>query len=343
MIIRVLREEEKNAYNAVVEHPLQSWEWGIFRKRTGVDVERIGFFNQGKLVRGIQVTFHKIPKLNKTVGYVPKSYMPDAEQIDVLKQLAKKHNAVAIKIEPNVAKPIDSPSGHDVIQKFLLDNGAVPGRPLFTKHTFQIDLSRSEKELFGNLDSKTRYNVRLASKKGVQIFENTTKEGMESYIEILGETTNRQGFYAHSPDYFRTMWESVGNSGMMRIFSAVYEEQVIVSWIVFVFNGVLYYPYGASLSAHRDVMASNLMMWEMIRFGKSQGCHTFDLWGSLGKDPDKKHPWYGFHRFKKGYGGQLIEFLGTYDIVTNPLYYKLYRFGDFLRWKVLRIKAKFGR
>lgn len=343
MIIRALREEERHAYNAVVEHPLQSWEWGVFRKRTGVVTDRVGFFDNGKLVKGVQVTFHTIPKLNKTIGYLPKSYMPDEEQLSVLKQLAEKHDAVAIKIEPNIAQPVSSPSGHDAIQKFLLDNGAVPGRPLFTKYTFQIDLTRPEKELFANLESKTRYNVRLAVKKGVQIFENTSEQGMEEYIKILEETTNRQGFYAHNPDYFRTMWQSLGNSGMIRIFEAHYEDTILASWVMFIFNDTLYYPYGASRSVHREVMASNLLMWEMMRFGKSQGCTLFDLWGSLGPEPDKKHPWYGFHKFKKGYNGQLMEFIGTYDIVTNPLYYKIFRIGDFIRWKVLRLKAKLGR
>jgi len=127
---------------------------------------------------------------------------------------------------------------------------------------------------------------------------------------------------------------------MLRVFTAVYEEKVLVSWIMFVFNGVLYYPYGASRSIHRDVMASNLMMWEMIRFGKQQGCKSFDMWGSLGPEPNEKDPWFGFHRFKKGFGGELVEFLGTYDLVTNPPLYPIYRIVEDLRWKALRLKAR---
>jgi lipid II:glycine glycyltransferase (peptidoglycan interpeptide bridge formation enzyme) len=163
---------------------------------------------------------------------------------------------------------------------------------------------------------------------------------MEQYISVLEETTNRQGFYAHTPDYFRKMWETLGNSGMIKIFNAVYEDTIIVSWIMFVFNDVLYYPYGASRSVHRDVMASNLMMWEMIRFGKQQGCHTFDMWGSLGPEPDKGHAWYGFHRFKQGYGGQLMEFVGTYDLVMNQPLYKLFSIADSFRWKLLRLRTR---
>jgi len=342
MIIRALREEERERYNSVVKHPLQSWEWGEFRKKTGVAVERVGVFDSKNITNAFQITFHTIPHFSQKVGYLPKGPMPDEEQLAVIRELGKKHNALFVKMEPNIAQPVGNPSGHDTIARFLGSSGAVPGRPLFTKYTYQIDLTQSEEKLMAAFKSKTRYNTNVAIKHGVQIFEQTSYQGMEQYITILKETTKRQGFYAHSPEYFRTLWQTLGKSGMLRIFHAVYQDTVVVSWIMFIFNGVLYYPYGASRSVHRDVMASNLMMWEMIRFGKAQNCHTFDLWGSLGPEPDKRDPWYGFHRFKEGYGGQLMEFVGTYDYVLQPQWYQLFRVGEGLRWKWLRLKARIG-
>jgi lipid II:glycine glycyltransferase (peptidoglycan interpeptide bridge formation enzyme) len=340
MFIRAIRPEEKDLYNAAVQHPLQSWEWGEFRKDTGLKVERIGIFNKTKIVKAFQVTFHPVPIINKNVGYMPKGYMPDANQLGALKAIGKQNNAIFIKIEPNIANKVGALSAHNDIAKFLLNNDCVPGKPLFTKHTFQLDLTQDEDILFKNLSSKTRYNVNLAIKKGVQIFENTSEEGMEQYIQILEETTKRQGFYAHSPEYFRKMWNELGNSGMMKIFNAVYEDKILTSWVMFTFNGVLYYPYGASRNLNREVMASNLMMWEMIRFGKQQKCHMFDMWGSLGPEPNKKDSWYGFHKFKKGYGGNLTEFLGTFDYVLDMPMYQIFKIGDSIRWKYLRLKAK---
>ncbi len=340
MLIREVRPEEKEAFNTVVRHPLQTWEWGEFRKTTGVTVDRLGFFENGILQRGLQVTFHPIPVFGQNVGYFPKGDMPDDEQIAALKELASNRNALFVKLEPNIAQKVGTPSAHSHIVDFLEKHGAVAGRPLFTKYTFQLNLDHSEEELFERLESKTRYNVNLAHKKGVQIFENTTKEGMQQYVDILAETTKRQGFYAHNTEYFTKMFDHLAPSGIMRIFTAVYEGKVLVSWILFIHNGVLYYPYGASRREHRDVMASNLLMWEMIRFGKAQGCHVFDMWGSLGPEPNQSDPWFGFHRFKKGYGGDLVEFLGTYDLVTNPSMYGIFKVTDDLRWKWLRLKAK---
>lgn len=342
MLIREIRPEEKNLYNSVVNHPLQSWEWGEFRKNTNVKVERLGFFENGKMKKGLQVTFHPIPILKQMAGYLPKGYMPDQNQLAALKQLAKKHNAIFIKMEPNICQKVGIPSAHEAIHRFLIKNDCQPGKPLFTKYTFQLDLTKDEETLFANLASKTRYNVRLAYKKGVQIVESTSLDGMEAFIDILKETTKRQGFYAHTPEYFRKMWQHIGKSDMMRIFQAVYENKVLVSWIVFIFNGVLYYPYGSSRNIHREVMASNLLMWEVIRFGKNQGCTKFDMWGSLGPNPNKKDPWSGFHKFKKGYGGTLTEFLGTYDFIINQPMYQIFTIADTLRWKFLRLKAKIG-
>lgn len=340
MIVRALREEEKEQYNAVVEHPLQSWEWGEFRKKTGIVVERVGFFDRDKLKSALQITFHPIPILGRTLGYLPKGTMPDEDQLSVLHQLGQQHNALFIKLEPNVAQEVGVPSGHEDITRFLLKHDCVPGRPLFTKFTYELDLTQSEEKLQELMHSKTRYNVRLAERKGVQIFENSTEEGMEQYLEILQETTSRQGFYAHSPEYFRMLWKTLGIGGKLRIFNAVYENKILASWVMFIFNETLYYPYGASSSQNREVMASNLLMWEMIKLGKREGCTKFDMWGSLGPEPNKKDPWYGFHKFKQGYGPQLMEFVGTYDLVLDPVLYKVFRIAESLRWKYLRLRAK---
>lgn len=340
MLIREILPQEKELFNQVASHPLQSYQWGEFRKKTGVQVERLGLFVGGKLAETMQITFHQVPILNRFVGYYPKGSLPNEDQIAALDHLAKKYNAIYIKMEPNVKKTLEQLDAENPNIQFLKKYQVEEGRALFTRYTFELDLTPSEEELINKQSSKTRYNVKLAVKKGVKIIEDTSEQGLEDYLRILAETTKRQGFYAHTPDYFHKLWESLKDSGMMHIFKAVYENEVLVVWIVFVFNGVLYYPYGASSSLHREVMASNLMMWEVIRFGKASNCINFDMWGSLGPNPDPKSPWNGFHRFKKGYGGELVEFIGTYDLVNDYPSYKLYTLAENIRWKFLRLKKK---
>lgn len=339
MQIRPITSSEKELYDQAVSHPLQSYAWGEFKKATGQNTERIGLFDNGKLVSAFQVTFHKIPYAGGTVGYIPKSSMPDIEQLNALKELAAKNKAVFIKLEPNIAAAASAKAGDlETHDKFLLQNGAVHGKNLFTKYNFHLDLTPGTDALFANLKSKTRYNVRIAMKKGVQIIEDTSEGGMETYIRLMEETTARQKFFSHTPEYYRTMWKTIGNepNSMMRIFNAVYNGQVLVSWIIFLFNGKLYYPYGASSDAYREVMASNLMMWNSINYGFEKNCSVFDLWGSLGPEPNVKDPWYGFHHFKEGFNPVLMENLGTYDLVYRKSYYKLFNFADKLRWMILR-------
>lgn len=331
MIIREIYPNEKQQFNQVVTHPLQSWEWGEFREKTGVKVLRMGLFDKKTLKTGIQLTIHPLPKINYFIGYLPKCASLNKEMLEALKKIGQKHNCIFIKIEPNLATG----------KELFLENGCVYGRPLFTKYTFQIDLAQDEGVLLSRMKQKTRYNIKVAQKHGVKIVEDNSPTAFNEYLKLTFETTKRQKFYAHDKDYHRKMWQALYPSGIAYLLKADYQGKTLACWMVFVFNNVLYYPYGASSREHKNVMASSLIMWEAIKFGQKMSCHTFDLWGSLGPEPDKRDPWYGFHHFKQGYGPKLVEFMGTFDLVIKPRLYKVYNLADGLRWKYLKLKTIF--
>lgn len=190
------------------------------------------------------------------------------------------------------------------------------------------------------MHSKTRYNIKIAEKHGVKIVQDSSDEAFKEYLKLTRETTKRQGFFAHSEKYHKLMWETLKTNAdgklSAHLFLAKYKNEVLVAWILFIFKDTLYYPYGASSSKFRETMASNLMMWEAIKFGKKLGLKKFDMWGSLGPEPSVKDPWYGFHRFKEGYGPKLVEFVGSYDLVINKPIYKLYKIADKIRWTLLK-------
>jgi lipid II:glycine glycyltransferase (peptidoglycan interpeptide bridge formation enzyme) len=308
-------------------HPLQSIEWGKFREKTGVKVVRIN---------DLQLTIHPIPHTKYTIGYLPRGPLPTKEIIHKLKQIGKSENCILIQLEPNI---IDTEGSKAEIKNLGLISAA---HPLLTKCTFILDLTKSEEELLKNMHPKTRYNIRVAEKKGVKITEDNSNKSFEAYLKLTKETTRRQKFYAHSENYHRLMWESLKTQNpeglTARLFTAIYNNEILVAWIVFVLGDTLYYPYGASSSNYREVMASNLMMWEVIKFGKKLGLKQFDMWGAMGPNPDTKDPWYGFHRFKEGYGGKLTEFIGSFDLVINRKMYIAYQIVDKLRWAILGFK-----
>jgi len=286
---RELTSTNQADYNHLVDHPLQSWEWGEFRNHTRVKVTRVGFFEQlesgEKLVAGFQLTFHSIPLTHYTVGYFPKGKMPTTEMIAALKEIGNKYNAIFIKLEPNVVRnsqfpPKADPPLADAVRSFP-DLTPSP-KPLFTKYTFYIDLTKSESELLKSFESKTRYNIRLAQKHGVTIQEENTPEAFNRYLQLTQETTKRQGFYAHDDTYHQKMWSVLHRCGIAHLLTARYQSKIVVAWILFLFNNKLYYPYGASSTEYKNVMASNLIMWEAIRWGKAHGAMLFDLWGTSG-------------------------------------------------------------
>ena len=340
MIIRQVLLKEKSRFNALVNHPLQSWEWGKFRERTGCKVIRLGLFEpstgseQTKLKAGYQLTIHPLPKIPYNIIYFPKGPMPNKIIINALIKLGQAEKAILVKMEPNVVVD-DKKITPDIWKELNLQ----AGQPLFTKYTFQIDLSKSDEELLAAMKSKTRYNLRLSQKHGVRVVEDNSSKAFETYLKLMKETTKRQKFYAHTPDYHHKMWQILQPAGIAHLLVAKYKNKPLVTWILFTFNKVLYYPYGASTRKCQNVMPSYAMMWEAIQFGKKHNCELFDLWGTPGHNPSPKDPWYGFHRFKEGFGAKLVEFIGTYDLIIDHRFYPLYNLANNLRWKFLRLKT----
>ena len=318
----------------IATHPLQSLEWGEFRKKTGIKVI------QGK---NFQITIHNIPHTPWTIGYIPKGPLPNKEMIAELQKIGREEKCIFIQLEPNA--------------KQMANLGLKPSfHPLFTRYTFILDLTKSEEELLKEMHPKTRYNIKVAQKHGVKVIQDNSDEAFETYLKLTAETTKRQGFYAHTEKYHRLMWETLGIQNSEFRIQDSYDKLTahlllakfrppnseirpltLAAWILFVYENTLYYPYGASSTLHRETMASNLIMWETIKFGKKLGLKKFDMWGALGFNPDINDPWYGFHRFKEGYGPKLIEFVGSFDLVINPVLYQLYKILDKIRWAFLKI------
>jgi lipid II:glycine glycyltransferase (peptidoglycan interpeptide bridge formation enzyme) len=323
MDLRIITDKDKTKYNKLVNHVIQSWEWGEFRKSLGLPLLRYGVYQNGKLTKAFQLTLHKIPFTSQYVGYLPKGPLPDKELKEALEKIGIENNCTLIKVEPNVLV--------DEVPLYSIDPNFSPSpKPLFTKYNFLLDLTPSPETLLANLSQKTRYNVRLAQKKGVVVEERTDDKAFEIFLKMHFETTQRQGFHSHNSEYHRKLWKILRDADMARVLIAFYPSSPnsstlipLSAWMLFNFKDKLYYPYGASSIEYKEVMANNLVAWEAILLGKKLNCKTFDMWGAAhSPEPDRSDPYYGFHTFKKGYGGKLVEYLGTYDLIFNdPLYW----------------------
>ena len=341
MITRILYDEEATLYDSVVTHPIQTWSWGKFLKTQGHTVYRLGVFNKNKLISAYSLNFHQVPHTKYTVGVLQRGPKVDTEMLTNIKNIGQKENAIFIKIEPDlIAKNIDPDGGESNINSLPdFDNLVVSPKVAFFPHSFVIDLSQSEDQLLANMHTKTRYNIRVANRHNVVVSEKTDDQGFSDYLDLLWSTTKRQGFYLHSKSYHQKLWKTLKKTGMVHILLATYQGKILTTMMFFSIKDRFFYPYGASLNQNRNVMASTLTMWEAVRLGKKLGCTNFDMWGSLGPNAKVSENGYGFHKFKQGFGGQLVQFVGTYDYVLNQNLYKIYNLVDKYRWKLLRIKA----
>lgn len=224
-----------------------------------------------------------------------------------------------------------------------------------------LDITKSEGELLAQMHEKWRYNIRLAERKGVRVkFVNAQDSDFEKYFEefyrLVSEgTAERKGIKHHPKDYYREQLEigrsyssseavgevekfstsldseldsrSSNNNLRTYLFVAEYEGKVIAANIVVVFGKRATYLHGATCGDCREVMAPHLLQWEQIKYAKAQGCAEYDFWGVVNEHTlDKRGAsWEGFTRFKRGFGGREVNYVGYFDYPLNRLWYFLYR------------------
>lgn len=338
MDLKVLSDQQKDEYNKLAGHVMQSWQWGEFRKSFGVKLLRYGLYKNGQLKTVFQLTFHRIPKTPFFVGYLPKGPFPNQELAQALIWIAREESCAFIKIEPNIT--LSQTNSQDIDPSFKLSP-----KPMFTKYNYVLDLTQPEEEILKKMHPKFRYNIKVAQKHGVTVEERTDKEGFEIYLKLYFDTTKRQGFFGHNKFYHQHLWEILKKADMATVLVAFYqppgqkEKIPLSSWMLFNFKDILYYPYGGSSDQYKNVMASNLIAWEAIKFGKKIGLKKFDLWGAAGLDVSPKDPFYGFTQFKSKLGADLVEYISTYDLVLNwPIYQAFTLVDKLMPLKVLLLK-----
>ena len=246
-MINAVTIKDRRDFDKLAIHPLQSWAWGEFREKLGQRVVRLGRFTDGKLAEATQFSVHKIPGLPWSVGYCPRGAMPTKEMIETVKAEARKQNCIFVKFEPNVSVEGTVLKEQSLQGLFLSDLELRPGKALFTPFTFQIDLTKSEEELLAGMKPKTRYNIRLAEKKGVVVEEDNSDEAFEEFQKLTEETTKRQHFFAHDRKYRQLMWKTMRDAGIAHLLvaryypsSIVHHPLILTVWIIFIFNGVGY-------------------------------------------------------------------------------------------------------
>jgi peptidoglycan pentaglycine glycine transferase (the first glycine) len=301
-------------------HILQTGEWGELKSAFGWDSVRVV---SGEV--GIQILFRRLP-LGFTIAYAPKAVISDQSSVisdqfwKEVDSVCRRHRAIFLKIEPDAWQ-----------DEFILH----PSSFILSKHNIQppctimIDIRGTEDEILARMKQKTRYNIRLAEKKGVTV---RAWDDIPAFHKMMLVTGGRDGFGVHSLEYYRRAYELFHPTGMAELLVAEFEGKPLAALMVFAHGQRAYYMYGASTDEERNRMPTYLLQWEAMKWARAKGAEEYDLWGVPDEDEatleanfETRHDGlWGVYRFKRGFGGAVKRSQQAVDRVYNSLLYKLY-------------------
>lgn len=324
-------------------HVLQTREWGQIKSQYGWQ-PMYKIWQEGDkifaaamiLMRTVQLGFLPV---RWRVMYVPKgplitNWANNAHRDAVLNDLrlfAEQNQAIFIKIDPDIITGFGLPgdidyneteTGKSVVEHLRSSGWQFSEEQIQFRNTVVIDLAQDEVSLLKNMKQKTRYNLRLASRKGVTV-RMGDEQDFETLFQMYAETATRDGFVIREKLYYQTIWELFVKAGMGQPIITEYEGEVIAGMVLFHFANKSWFLYGMSRSAHRDKMPNYLLQWEAMRYSQSVGCDEYDLWGAP-DDNSEFDPLHNVYRFKQGLGGRVVRHIGAWDRPIKPLAYYLY-------------------
>ena len=325
----------------------QSPEWAKVKSNWKNEVV-LAEDKNGKIIGAVSVLIRKIPIFGN-IMYSSRGPTCDIHDVAVMKQLtdgikelSKKYNAIVYKAEPDIL------SSDEEYRKIVTnlgyrikDNAKNFREEIQPRYVFRLDIKgKTEDEIFAEFHSKTRYNVRLATRKGVVVKEGT-REDLKEFHKIMVETGARDGFIIRPLSYFEKMYDEMAPEHM-KLLMAYHDGKPISGVIPIFYGNKTWYLYGASSNEHRNLMPNYLLQWEMIKMAIARKDDVYDFRGVSGV-VDENHPQYGLYRFKKGFGATFTEFVGEIYIPFKPFTYSLYKFSEKTFRNLRGLKTKFKK
>jgi lipid II:glycine glycyltransferase (peptidoglycan interpeptide bridge formation enzyme) len=351
-------------------HLLQTWEWAHVKAQYGWQTRPVVWW-QGEsspredtaaspaamaMILKRQVHVRGLPT-PISVMYAPKGPLlawsdPRTRQavLGDLQAMARLERSAFVKIDPDLAVSEGGITtqgerwdgdGDAVREDLQLRRWVFSDEQVQFRNTVMLDLASPEDEMLGRMKQKTRYNIRLASKKGVRVRPGVVDE-LPLLYRMYSETSRRDGFAIRDRAYYERVWtQFLGQPAApdipgAELLVAEVDGEIAAGVFVFFFAGRAYYLYGMSRAAHREKMPNYLLQWEAIKLAKRRGCRRYDLWGA----PDEfneSDPLWGVYRFKEGFGGQVVRTLGAWDYPARRATYAIYtrvvpRLMRLMRW-----------
>lgn len=316
-------------------HPLQTIAWGELKSRWGWSMLPTLFTDNGHVVAAALVLKRTLPRTPFSMLYVPKGptfdYQDALLREQVWKQLVaigKRERAIVVKIDPDIVQATGSDSivldarGTAVTRELQAAGWQFSQEQIQFRNTVVFDMTTTEKALLEGMKAKTRYNIRLATKKGV-----TVRVGEVADYPMLAKmyagTGARNQFGLRPAAYYLDVWRTLSQHNMLHVLIAEYEGVPLAAVFLVHYGDICLYMYGASANHERQRMPTYLLQWEAMQWAKEQGYQLYDMWGAP-THFDENDPLWGVWRFKKGFNGTVHRHIGAWDYPIRPVFYKLY-------------------
>lgn len=324
----------------VAAHPhgslLQTTYWAQLKNRFGWRSHRVWLRKDGKLVAGAQVLYRSLAFGAIRIGYVPHGPLvnwQDEEQVSVLfNQLdhaAYEHRAGLLKIEPYLWQ---DEFGQEAWAALCARHGCETGTDTIQPpRTIVVDLTRPEDDILAAMKQKTRYNIRLSTRKNVAVRQGKMDD-IKIFNQLIQVTAQRDNFGVHDPNYYRAAYE-VFAPDHVGLILADYQDQPLAGVMAFAYGAQAAYLYGASSNAERQRMPTYAVQWAAMQWAKGNGCAFYDMWGVPDVEEadleanftERQDGLWSVYRFKRGFGGEVRRTVGAADRVYNRTLYRFYR------------------
>lgn len=321
------QQEWENGIRTISFRPFtQSFIWGEFQAGLGKSVKRFFIEDEGGVSAACQLIFESRPLVGgywfapKGPIFVTEDSKKKKKAMNLLQVYAKTHlrQGVFLRAEPMLGAKTEIPPGWE------------RKKSLNPSSTRRLDLKQTKEVILHGMHQKTRYNIRLSEKKGA-IVRAGTEEQLSDFLRLMKETAERRAFIQHADAYMKDTFEFLNRSGLARLRVAEFEDEIIAGQMEIWYGDTVTYLYGASSSKRRELMAPYALHWSALNEAEKAGMHWYDLWGENPGDEtsiDYKKSWDGISRFKKGFGGEHLESIGTLD---SPIRGRTYRILRLLR------------
>lgn len=334
--MKLKTQEEIREYEAFLSrhprgHLLQSYEWGKVKSQW-INEFVIVRGENGEIKASLSILIRRMPVLPLAFLYAPRGPVCDLHDEASLraltegaKEIARRYKAITLKLDTDTS--IEDTAYAQTMEKlgWRLNNKYSNLEGVQARFVFRVDIGgKTPEQIMAGFHSKTRYNIRVAQRHGVTVRVGT-REDIPAFFALMQETGRRDGFVIRPLSYFYKLFDCLG--AHQRLFIASVDGEDVAGAMAGAYGSKCLYLYGASANEHRQKMPAYLVQWEMMQYAREMGCSIYDLRGVPGV-VEEDNPIYGLYRFKKGFGGDLCEFIGELDMVYKPFWFWAFKTAE---------------